>query len=268
MSKYTGSSPYHATDTHMECYVVYLHNEGIKAETIRSHLTAIGNKMKLKGLTPNIESFKLKKLITAYGRTDNPPTMRKPITARLLKNMIVSIRNSGRLEHTKRALTSMFTMMYAGLLRVSEVSRSKGKANNHNIHRGNVTVNHKKREVVIKLDTYKFSKKPVTMAITEEGNISPYTNLLQYDSSAGNRKWLYEDRNGKPYIQDAIRRMLVGVLEASGVKATEYNTHSFRIGKATDMWKQGYTDMQICLAGRWNSKAYKKYIKPQILRFG
>ncbi len=60
-----------------------------------------------------------------------------------LKNMLVSIRNSGRLEHTKRALTSMFTMMYAGLLRISEVSRSKGKANNHNIHRGNVTVNHK-----------------------------------------------------------------------------------------------------------------------------
>ena len=144
MSKYTGFSPYCATDKHMECYVVYLHNEGIKADTIRSHLTAIGNKMKLKGLTPNTESFKLKKLITAYGRTDNPPAMRKPITSRLLKNMLISIRNSGRLEHTKKALASMFTVMYAGLLRVSEVSRAKGKANNHNIHKGNVTFNHKK----------------------------------------------------------------------------------------------------------------------------
>ena len=118
------------------------------------------------------------------------------------------------------------------------------------------------------MNTYKFSKKPVTMAVTEKGDISPYANLIQYDAMAGNRKWLYEDRNKKPYTQDSIRKMLAEVLEASGVKAMEYNTHSFRMGKATDMWRQGYTDMQICLAGRWNSKACKKYIKPQILRFG
>ena len=64
--------------------MVYLHNAGIKSDTIRAHLTAIGNKMKLKGLTPNTESFRLKKLITAYGRMDNPPAIRKPITSKLL----------------------------------------------------------------------------------------------------------------------------------------------------------------------------------------
>jgi hypothetical protein len=44
-----------------------------------------------------------------------------------------------------------------------------------------------------------------------------------------------------------------------------YNTHSFRFGRATDMATQGYTDIQIRMAGRWSSAAYKKYIKPHII---
>ena len=106
------------------------------------------------------------------------------------------------------------------------------------------------------------------MAISEEGEISPYAALIKYDGMVRDRRWLYESDRGKPYTQDAVRKMLEGVLKSVGVKPSEYNTHSFRIGKATDMWKQGFTDVQNCLAGRWNSRAFKKYIKPQILRFG
>ena len=64
-----------------------------------------------------------------------------------------------------------------------------------------------------------------------------------------------------------VRKTLAKVLKLVGLNPTEYNTHSFRVGRATDMFKQGYREAQVCMAGRWNSKADKKYIKPQILRF-
>ena len=83
------------------------------------------------------------------------------------------------------------------------------------------------------------------MAISEEGEISPYAALIKYDGMVRDRRWLYESDRGKPYTQDAVRKMLEGVLKSVGVKPSEYNTHSFRIGKATDMWKQGFTDVQI-----------------------
>ena len=44
--------------------------------------------------------------------------------------------------------------------------------------------------------------------------------------------------------------------------ATLYNTHSFRIGRASDMATEGYSENQIAMVGRWNSDAYKRYIKP------
>ena len=44
-----------------------------------------------------------------------------------------------------------------------------------------------------------------------------------------------------------------------------YNTHSFRIGRATDLATKGYSEAQIAIRGRWKSNAYKKYIKPTFI---
>ena len=41
------------------------------------------------------------------------------------------------------------------------------------------------------------------------------------------------------------------------------NTHSFRIGRTTDLVLGGCSDAFIQKAGRWSSTAYKKYIRPQ-----
>jgi site-specific recombinase XerD len=60
---------------------------------------------------------------------------------------------------------------------------------------------------------------------------------------------------------------LKSLLQSAGYNPSEYHTHSLRIGRATDLAAKGYTDIQIALAGRWSSSAYKKYIKPQIISF-
>ena len=43
--------------------------------------------------------------------------------------------------------------------------------------------------------------------------------------------------------------------------------HSFRIGKATDIAISGYSKMQICIAGRWTSNAYKKIYQTKCHKF-
>ncbi len=41
-----------------------------------------------------------------------------------------------------------------------------------------------------------------------------------------------------------------------------YDTHSFQIGKTTDMALQGYSEQQIIPKGHWDSDAHKLYIQP------
>ena len=41
-----------------------------------------------------------------------------------------------------------------------------------------------------------------------------------------------------------------------------YNTHSFRIGRATQLAKDNETEATIKSTGGWKSAAYNKYIRP------
>ena len=267
MKKHTNKTPYKANETHMECYVVSLHNKNLRADTIRTHLTAINSKFKLKGLQPKTDSFRLKKLLTAYEKGDGQKMTRKPVTRKLLKRMLAALSELNVSKHKKKLLGSVLTLMYSALLRVSEVTQSKNRKTNHNLKRKNVQFSKESvGEVLLTLETYKFSKKPITMAVKETKDVTPYDRAIAFDRWAGNRKWFFVEENGRPLTAEALRKDINSILLTVGLKPNEYNTHSFRIGKATDMWAQGYSDAQICLAGRWNSKAFKKYIKPQILR--
>ena len=267
MTKHTNKTPYEATEAHMECYAVSLHNKNAKSDTIRNHLTAINNKFRLKGLQPKTESFRLKKLLTAYEKGEGQKQVRKPITRKLLKRILETINKVEKSKHNRKLLKSVLTLMYSALLRVSEVTQSKHGKSNHNVKRSNVKFSSEEvGEVILTLETYKFSKKPVTMAVRETSNITPYDRAVEFDRWAGKRKWFFVKEDGRPLLAETLRKHINRILIATGLNPKEYNTHSFRIGKATDMWDQGYSDTQICLAGRWNSKAYKKYIKPQILR--
>ena len=98
----------------------------------------------------------------------------------ILAQLIAAINRQPNSHHDKIMFTSLFTLMYHALLRVSEVTYSK--KNSHNLLPNQVLVN------------------------------------------------------------------------------------TLRIAKPTHMAKDGSTDTQICMAGRWSSLAFKQHIKPQLLQ--
>ena len=174
MGKLTNKTLYKATETHMECYAVSLHNKKVKSDTIRNHLTAVNNKFKLKGLQPKTESFRLEKLLTAHEKGEGQKQVRKLITRKLLKRIPETINEVEKSEHNRKPLKSVLTLMYSGLLRVSEVTQSKHGKENHNLKRSNgISSGDVVGEVILTLKTDKFSKKPVTMAVKEIQNITP-----------------------------------------------------------------------------------------------
>jgi hypothetical protein len=50
-------------------------------------------------------------------------------------------------------------------------------------------------------------------------------------------------------------------LKFAGLNVKNYKSHSFRIGAATTAWAKGFSEEQIQQMGRWNSEAFKKYIR-------
>ena len=58
-----------------------------------------------------------------------------------------------------------------------------------------------------------------------------------------------------------VRSVLRNALRLIGLNPELYNTHSFRIGRATDLIKMGFTIDQVKLVSRWRSNAVYKYIR-------
>ena len=58
-----------------------------------------------------------------------------------------------------------------------------------------------------------------------------------------------------------ILRKLHKCLSVCGLDSSRYKGHSFRIGAASLVAEEGLSGSQIRAMGRWNSNAFRKYIR-------
>ena len=89
-----------------------------------------------------------------------------------------------------------------------------------------------------------------------------YSYVLYITLRGTSKGPLFIKSNKVPVNIKTFRDCLKFCINRSGFDDRRYNTHSFRIGRATDLSQEGASDSTIKSAGRWTSAAFKKYIKP------
>ena len=60
---------------------------------------------------------------------------------------------------------------------------------------------------------------------------------------------------------ESARKLLRGMLDSLKIQSKYYDMHSLRIGRATDLFKYGYSVEEIKRMGRWKSNVVYKYIR-------
>ena len=83
--KFTNSIALPASSYDVGLYIVYLDSMGLKANSIRSYLSAISFVHKLNDHLDPIDKFRIKKLLDALKNMDGPKKKRAAITISLLK---------------------------------------------------------------------------------------------------------------------------------------------------------------------------------------
>ncbi len=58
-----------------------------------------------------------------------------------------------------------------------------------------------------------------------------------------------------------MKRVLIMLIQEN-LDPANFGTHSFRVGRTTDLALEGVSADRIKLLGRWESEAYLKYIRP------
>ena len=183
-----------------------------------------------------------------------------------------------------------FLMLYYGLMRVGEISDSPHTVKAVNVHKSNCrnkdnmliilysskTHNLGSHPQIIKLIGQKTievtdSNKEITCYSTKSpknlGNkqfcpvrwLKAYISLRPPIINNQENLFIFRDRNTlKP---NHLRSLLRGIIKSLQLDETLYDTHSFRIGRATSLFKEKVPVDQIKELGRWKSNAVYKYLR-------
>ena len=260
---------HHISKDHVSMYVSHLHNQHYKASSIKSQLSAIGFIFESSGLDNPTKSFKIQKQLSFYQRTDRQPPIRKPITRDILFKIIRAVKQVFNTKYDRSLYIALFTTMYHAALRVSEVCTSP--TNKHNLlnHQIRLIRNHGHTNLEISFKTYKHMhhpSPPLLLQPTKEIDC-PVKSYSSYHKLRGNRLGAaFQDFHGSPITRTNLLSALNYCITLAGLSQDEYNTHSFRIGKTTDLAQQGYSYPEISLIGRWKSNAFIRYIKPTTIQ--
>ncbi len=168
---------------------------------------------------------------------------------------------------------AIFSLMYFGCLRISETVVTDNKKE-HTLKVHDVMPLYKDRCLVgfrLTLHTYKFNyQKPVVMKLCPASEVDkcicPVQALAKYLLMRGNGNGvLFLDSSGVNITRSVVSVKLKEILLRLSLDADLYNTHSFRIGRATDLILSGVSTENVRLIGRWSSDAFRKYIRPSLV---
>ena len=163
--------------------------------------------------------------------------------------------DSGYLSHV---FYVMYFLLYNLALRISEVLHYSGKFN-HAIRREDVRLCDKLLTITIR--SGKHNDSPMNYDINCPHRL--YWHLTQFLKIRGTKKGpLFCLRDGRPITRSYFTAQLKEDISALGLNAKDYNCHSFRVGRTSDLAVEGASDRQIALIGRWRSDAFREYIRP------
>lgn len=164
----------------------------------------------------------------------------------------------------------MFTLAFCAFLRVGELTKTNG-ASQHFLLFGNVTFGSdspRNRYIDLNIPHFKHSKANTTTLRLLQNMTDPlvcpcqaflhYLNLRKHSSPS---EPLFSFMDGLPISRQYFTQQLRSALAFCNLNLHLYKAHSFRIGAATTAASQGFSELQIQSMGRWNSGAFKKYIR-------
>lgn len=243
-------------------FIAHCFERGCAASTITTYMSGLSFYHKLHGWNDPLEVFVIRKLLEGCKRSRVLKDARAPITQVLLTKIIETLPQICSSDYETILFQTVYSVAFYGLFRVSELVYT-GSASTPLFIR-DVVVQGDNLAVTFTLRTSKTSNTPVTLRVPREGDISvcPVRLLVKYllvrPVSEGN---LFLHVDSRPLSRSQFSAVLNKTIKKLGLHSSQFKSHSFRIGRATQLAIQGVPDKAIQQMGRWRSDCYKSYIR-------
>ncbi len=240
---------------------------GLMPATVQNYASAISFTHKLFNMPDPTDNFLFTKFLA--GMKKDAPKRRSldPVTRDRLEKLCQATERVCKTAYDKLLYKCLMSMMYFGCLRISEVT--KNKRSKHTIRKEHLKVQccGSEKHLLLHFKTFKHSKESKTMKIgSKNHSYCPVHLYEQYVQVRPPSVTAFVDYQGRPLSRSKVAAVLARLSHHAGLSHLRINTHSFRVGRTTDLAMSGkYSDSYIRAVGRWSSSAYQKYIRPILL---
>lgn len=207
-------------------------------------------------------------MVAGMKRTRSTADPRLPITVPILHRLLDSLANTITQRYERTLVASMFALAFHAVLRVGEFTTRYGKQISEVLSMEDISMISKpdSKEVIVSLRKFKHSAaqgpQSIRISATKDKQYCPVDRLSQFLKVRGTSPGpLFRLQDRSPCSDAMFRRHLNEALAFCDLNPRYYKAHSFRIGAATEAAANGCTDAQIRNMGRWQSDAYRKYIR-------
>lgn len=262
--KYMIDRDWPANEQHIVLFIAYSFEIGRAASTIATYIAAINYFHKLHGWFDFQKSFIIQKMLEGFRRGRPSKDNRAPLTKNILREVCSVLTEVCYTQYEASLFHTIFTLAYFGLFRVGELV-SSNSTSNPTLLTDDCKINLK--SISITLKTHKTSQKttPLTLKLPAEAEktICPVLAMREYCKTRALSKGpLFCHNNGRAVTRQQVASVLSKCIQKTAYARGHYRTHSFRIGRATDLASLGMSNEQIMQLGRWRSNCYKRYIRP------
>ena len=258
----------------VQLFCAYLIDNGTtQSSTIKTYISAIKSVLKNDGYEWDDNRIMFNTLTKACKLTNDRVKCRQPIRIGLLEQLLFEIDRhwGGTQPYLQTMFKTLFSLGYYGLMRVGELTYSE-----HTLKAKNVYIGQNKEKILLVLyssKTHGKESEPQEIKITsvQQGKMHrkrhfcPFKLTEQYMAMRdgyripGENFFVFSD--GEPVMAHHMRELLRTLLRKLNLEAEFFDTHSFRIGRSSDLLKAGLTIEQIKHLGRWKSNAVYRYLK-------
>ena len=271
-------------------YCAYLICEKqLQSSTVKSYVSAIKDVLQTDGYKWNDGAVLLNTLTRSCKLKNDQMKTRLPIQKGLLELILFAVRRKygDSQVYLEAMYISAYLISYHGLMRVGEICLSQHSIRAIDIHESRS--DKKLLLILYSSKTHGKESRPQkikilgkrTVEVTNSDNeVTSFTNdqktrkkgeFCPYEwaklyiemrppiVSNQEQFFIFQDRS--PLKACQLRRLLKETIQSLGLDQNLYDTHSFRIGRATDLFKSGVDIDNIKQLGRWKSNAVYKYLR-------
>ena len=257
-------------------YGAHLVDCGAQSSTIRSYASAIKAVLTSDGYEWNDQKVLLNTIIKACKLENDTVKTQLPVSYNLLELILLSLERSLSAQPYLCLLyKSIFLLGYYGLMRIGELTMGSHPIKAKDIHTGmnkdkilillHSSKTHGKESRLQKIKIHAFGNAD-TREKVKFRLFCPFKAMRHYLYVRGpfetTAEALFIFRDGKAVTPEHVRNILRDRIKSLNLDPMLYDTHSLRIGRASDMFnKFNFSVEEIKQKGRWSSNAVYKYLR-------